>query len=60
MTEQECENKVIEILKEKCLKYSRAYRAFEGGVRVIGVEPSGREHRFSFSRNGDNVWLEEM
>jgi len=60
MTSYEAEQKVKELLKEKGLRYSRAYPAFEGGVRVIGVEPNGRERRFSFTRDENNVYLEEM
>lgn len=35
-------------------KFARAYTAFEGGIRVISKDASGRETRYSVSFDADD------
>lgn len=40
--------------------YDRWYRAFEGGIRVISKDRSGREHRYSATVTDNEIRLEVM
>lgn len=42
-------------------RFDRAYRAFEGGIRVISRDKSGNEYRYTvhFDRDG-NAAIERM
>lgn len=61
MTEKQL-MQVKEQLKERGLLFVKAYRAFEGGIRVVGTYEAshGREFRYEVNFEGEYPRLKEM
>ncbi len=53
-------NQIKEILKSKQEKFDRAYKSFEGPIRVISKICNGFEKRYTVIFECENVRLEEF